>query len=376
MKSSYAAALRGPIDAQDGGTLVQRDSQVRALVREIEAAGRRGQRAVFRSAGRIVGRTLLHRPDRNLRRGQRVRAVAGRLAGAGGPRVLRRHRRQPGEHASAPPVPHPRATGGRFHRRGPRPARTRAATQAVASDAALLAAVNAPRGDGMRDIVATIQAEQDEIIRLDHPGRAGDRGRPRHRQDRGGAAPRRVPALHPAEADREPRRARGRAQLGVPEPHRPCSAVARRIRRGVHDDWGPRARPARHRRGHPGSRAPQGLADDAGRARRGDRRPATAAARIRCRSNWPTSRCESTPRPREWAIQEARASGRAAQRGPRSVHRDHHLRADRAGDRQDRPRLADPRGPRGLGAAARGPGRASSPTTPRSPPRSTNSGRS
>jgi DNA helicase IV len=34
----------------------------------------------------------------------------------------------------------------------------------------LLAAVNAPRGDGMRDIVATIQAEQDEIIRLDHPG--------------------------------------------------------------------------------------------------------------------------------------------------------------------------------------------------------------
>jgi len=37
-------------------------------------------------------------------------------------------------------------------------------------DAALLAAVNAPRGDGMRDIVATIQAEQDQIIRLDHSG--------------------------------------------------------------------------------------------------------------------------------------------------------------------------------------------------------------
>ncbi|MTD54458.1 AAA family ATPase [Amycolatopsis sp. RM579] len=37
-------------------------------------------------------------------------------------------------------------------------------------DAALLAAVSAPRGEGMRDIVATIQAEQDEIIRLDHPG--------------------------------------------------------------------------------------------------------------------------------------------------------------------------------------------------------------
>ncbi|GAA3544650.1 RNA polymerase recycling motor ATPase HelR [Amycolatopsis ultiminotia] len=37
-------------------------------------------------------------------------------------------------------------------------------------DAALLAAVNAARGEGMRDIVATIQAEQDEIIRHDHPG--------------------------------------------------------------------------------------------------------------------------------------------------------------------------------------------------------------
>jgi DNA helicase IV len=41
---------------------------------------------------------------------------------------------------------------------------------AVRGDSALLAAVNAPRGEGMRDIVMTIQAEQDEIIRLDHPG--------------------------------------------------------------------------------------------------------------------------------------------------------------------------------------------------------------
>ncbi|MFB9683988.1 RNA polymerase recycling motor ATPase HelR [Amycolatopsis plumensis] len=37
-------------------------------------------------------------------------------------------------------------------------------------DAALLAAVSAPRGEGMRDLVATIQAEQDEIIRLGHAG--------------------------------------------------------------------------------------------------------------------------------------------------------------------------------------------------------------
>jgi len=37
-------------------------------------------------------------------------------------------------------------------------------------DEVLLAALNAPRGETMGDIVATIQAEQDEIIRLDHTG--------------------------------------------------------------------------------------------------------------------------------------------------------------------------------------------------------------
>src|SRR3981081_1028488 len=42
--------------------------------------------------------------------------------------------------------------------------------EGATGDAALLAAINAPRGAGMRDIVATIQAEQDEIIRLDHNG--------------------------------------------------------------------------------------------------------------------------------------------------------------------------------------------------------------
>ncbi|GAB3434393.1 RNA polymerase recycling motor ATPase HelR [Actinophytocola sediminis] len=42
--------------------------------------------------------------------------------------------------------------------------------EGVRGDAALLAAVNAPRGEGMRDIVATIQSEQDEIVRLEHPG--------------------------------------------------------------------------------------------------------------------------------------------------------------------------------------------------------------
>ena len=48
----------------------------------------------------------------------------------------------------------------------------------------------------MRDIVETIQAEQDEIIRADTARRDGGPGRPRHRQDRGRAAPGGVPALH------------------------------------------------------------------------------------------------------------------------------------------------------------------------------------
>ena len=45
-----------------------------------------------------------------------------------------------------------------------------AADGSAGADAALLAALDAPRTGPMRDIVATIQAEQDEIIRLDHTG--------------------------------------------------------------------------------------------------------------------------------------------------------------------------------------------------------------
>ena len=46
----------------------------------------------------------------------------------------------------------------------------RGADSEAGSDAALLAAVNAARTDGMRDIVATIQAAQDEVIRLGSTG--------------------------------------------------------------------------------------------------------------------------------------------------------------------------------------------------------------
>ena len=57
----------------------------------------------------------------------------------------------------------------------------------------------------MRDIVATIQAEQDEAIRADLTGILVVVGRPRHRQDRRRAPPRRVPALHAPQAARRRR---------------------------------------------------------------------------------------------------------------------------------------------------------------------------
>ena len=302
---------------------------------------------------------------------ERVRTAAARLAGTGGARVLRRHRRQPGEHASAPPVPHPRASRGRFHRRGARPPRRRRAQ----GDAALLAAVNAPRGDGH----ARHRGDDPGRAGRDHPARpprgAGDRGRPGHREDRGGAAPRRLPALHPAGADGTPRRARGRAQPGVPEPHRPRAAVAGRVRRGVHDHRRPRARSARHRRGHPGGRAAQGLAEDPGRARGGGRRSAAAAGGSAADR---TGGRHGADRRRDRGVGQGGGTREraAAQRGPRGVHRDRHVRAHRTGDRPDRPGLADPGGPRRVGAAAGRTCSRSSRTTTRSPPRSTSSGRS
>ena len=87
----------------------------------------------------------------------------------------------------------------------------------------------------MRDIVATIQAEQDEIIRLDHPGVLVIEGGP--------GTGKTVVALHRVayllytqrERIENARCARGRAQPGVPQPHRPRATVAGRVRRGVHD---------------------------------------------------------------------------------------------------------------------------------------------
>ncbi len=94
VKAQYRAALSGPIDIQDGGTLVARDAEVRTLAQSAARLDIADQGlCFFRATGRHCGRASLRRPNRHLRRGQR--ATPARLASAGRPRVLHRHRRQP-----------------------------------------------------------------------------------------------------------------------------------------------------------------------------------------------------------------------------------------------------------------------------------------
>ncbi|OAN37283.1 RNA polymerase recycling motor ATPase HelR [Mycolicibacterium iranicum] len=172
VKTRHAAALGAPIDAQDGGTMVDRDAAVRASAARMD-------RLNIADAGLCFGR--LDSVD-----GERIyigrigvldeendyepllidwRAPAARafyVATGAHPENMRRRRQF-------------RSIGRRvvdftdevFGRPGFDETEGQRGTS---SDVALLAAVNAPRGEGMRDIVATIQAEQDAIIRLDHPG--------------------------------------------------------------------------------------------------------------------------------------------------------------------------------------------------------------
>ncbi|MGH3874515.1 MAG: RNA polymerase recycling motor ATPase HelR [Pseudonocardiaceae bacterium] len=156
----YNAALRG-----NGGTAVERDVEVRVLANEVKRLDVADNGLCFGRLDTVsgdrsyIGRIGLLDEDNEY---EPVlldwRAPASRafyVATAATPENMRRRRQ--------------------FHTRGRqvvdftdevlgRP------VGGELGDAALLAAVNAPRGAGMRDIVATIQAEQDGIIRLDHPG--------------------------------------------------------------------------------------------------------------------------------------------------------------------------------------------------------------
>jgi DNA helicase IV len=168
VKGRYTEALRGHIDVKDGGTLVARDAEVRALAKEMRRLdvadnglcfGRLDTLSAERS---YVGRIGIFDKDDDFEpllldwRAPAARAFY--TATGANPENMRRRRQ--------------------FHTRGRQVVdftdevlgRPGDGERGGHGDAALLAAVNAPRGDGMRDIVATIQAEQDEIIRLDHPG--------------------------------------------------------------------------------------------------------------------------------------------------------------------------------------------------------------
>ena len=165
LKGMYDAALRGDIDAQNGGTLVERDVEVRALAKQVKRLDVADSGLCFGRLDTVsdeplyIGRIgILDKDNEYAPLLIDWRAPAARafyVATAATPENMRRRRQ--------------------FHTLGRRVVDFTDEVLGRPSvgdrgDAALLAAVNAPRGDGMRDIVATIQAEQDEIIRLDHQG--------------------------------------------------------------------------------------------------------------------------------------------------------------------------------------------------------------
>ncbi|GAB5899537.1 RNA polymerase recycling motor ATPase HelR [Mycolicibacterium mageritense] len=161
----YRATLGDPVDPQNGGTLVERDAAVRALAKEIQRLDVSDNGLCFGRLDTIederlyIGRIGILDRDNDyeplLLDWRAPLARAFYVATAASPENMRRRRQF---HTLGR-----RLTGFTDEILG-RP------TDGDRGDAALLAAVNAPRGPGMRDIVATIQAEQDEIIRLDHMG--------------------------------------------------------------------------------------------------------------------------------------------------------------------------------------------------------------
>ena len=227
----------------------------------------------------------------------------------------------------------------------------------------------------MRDIVATIQAEQDEIIRLDHPGVLVIEGGP--------GTGKTVVALHRVAyllyTQRERMERHGVLVVG------PNPAFLNHIGRvlpslGESDvvfmttgDLVPGL--------HVTAEDTPDVARLKGSLKILDVLAAAVADRQRLPEDpLPIELADVTVRidaeTAEWAMRGGTRERAAAQRGPRGVPRDRHLRAHRTGDSPDRQGLADPRGPRRLGAAADGPARRSSRTTTSSPPRSTSSGRS
>jgi DNA helicase IV len=165
VKGRYGDALRAPVDRMDGGTLVARDVEVRALAKQVA-------RLDVADGGLCFGRLDSVTGDRS------YIGRIGILDEDNDYEPLLLDWRAPAARAfyvATAATPEDMRLRRQFHTRGRRiidftDEVLGRPTGDERGDAALLAAINAPRGEGMRDIVATIQAEQDEIIRHDHPG--------------------------------------------------------------------------------------------------------------------------------------------------------------------------------------------------------------
>ncbi|TDH18218.1 RNA polymerase recycling motor ATPase HelR [Mycobacteroides franklinii] len=177
VKGRYRSALRGPVDQQNGAAMVERDDEVRALAslaQRLDVAddglcfGRLDAVTGERSYVGRIGLLDQHNDYEPLLIDWRAPAAeAFYIATGANPENTRRRRqfRTRGRHVDDF-IDEVLVVGSDGRSEGEDVDGERGSM----SDAALLAAVNAPRGAGMRDIVATIQAEQDRIIRLDHPG--------------------------------------------------------------------------------------------------------------------------------------------------------------------------------------------------------------
>ena len=174
-------------------------------------------------------------------------------------------------------------------RRGARPGRRRRRVPGSRSDQRGRAAGRGQRAPHRPDVGH--RGHHPGRAGRDHPGQAvrgaGGAGRAGHRQDRGRAAPGRLPALHPPRPAGPPRRAGRRAEPDVPALHRAGAAVAGGDQRGARH-----RRPAVPRPGRaPGragrDRGGQGPRRD-GRRDRG-RGPRPAAAARADRSSWSSS---------------------------------------------------------------------------------------
>ena len=147
----------------------------------------------------------------------------------------------------------------------------------LTGEAALLASLRQARTGRMGDIVATIQADQDRIIRDGLNGILVVEGGPGHREDRRRAAPGRLPALHVPQAAGAARHPGHRPERHVHAVHRPGPAVARRERRRALDDRLAVPRCRRPRAGDAAGRTRQGPRQDGRRPHAGRRRPGAGA---------------------------------------------------------------------------------------------------